>query len=99
VLRAARKLIEDPEHWTTAALARDANGKEVPPDAGEAVRWCAYGACVVVSRSGLLMDLSQRALEKAASASGGGGVEAVNDNDGHAAVLELYDTAIRRGTS
>jgi hypothetical protein len=44
VLRAARKLVAEPETWCQHAEARDSSGHDVEEDSGHAVRWCASGA-------------------------------------------------------
>lgn len=44
ILRAAIRLVEDPERWTPNVLAMDMDWKAVAPEAPEAVRWCAVGA-------------------------------------------------------
>lgn len=44
VLEQAIELIENPEHWTQGALARDVTGQHVDPLAPTAVTWCARGA-------------------------------------------------------
>jgi hypothetical protein len=44
ILRAARRLIEEPERWTKGAAARDSAGKRVESGDTSAQCWCAYGA-------------------------------------------------------
>jgi len=87
-LVAARALIADPERWTQGAWARDEEGGPVGTLSPAAVCFCAQGALVHVSRSG-----HERALE-ALSVAAGRRPTVVNDFDGHAAVLEMYDRAI-----
>lgn len=54
VLRAARKLVANPETWTRASMTRSADGTCVSADSPKACRWCAIGAIVVAAeRSGL----------------------------------------------
>ena len=45
-LRAARKLIEKPEHWTKGAFQRDISGYPVTTERAEVVSRCAYGAII-----------------------------------------------------
>jgi hypothetical protein len=96
VLRAARRLIAEPEHWTTGALARSAAGDEVEPGESAAVCWCAYGALAAVCPDIRLEVAADQALEKAAPT--GGGVIAVNDVHGHSAVIALFAAAIEAAT-
>lgn len=44
VLAKAKELLADPSKWTRKALARTANGHEVPPSSEFACRFCALGA-------------------------------------------------------
>jgi hypothetical protein len=44
VISRAYQLIEDPNHWTTFALARDESGLACLPGSEIAVRFCARGA-------------------------------------------------------
>lgn len=95
VLRRALARIEDPARWTTCYLARDARGQRCAPDAKSAVSWCALGALFrelgelgpkYTEIPGVFRLLAPS--ERFPSATG------INDFDGHAAVLQLYDEAI-----
>jgi hypothetical protein len=44
VISRAYQLIEDPQHWTRFALARNASGVVCLPGSEKAVRFCARGA-------------------------------------------------------
>ena len=90
----ARRRITDPRHWTTGAFARDAAGRKAFPRSAAAVAWCALGAVEVeVSRGS---TNSAWARDRLARAAGGLAPSFVNDERGHAAVLEMFDQAIRR---
>lgn len=93
-LIAARKLIEQPEHWTQGTYARDKNGKRVPPKSPEAVCWCAFGAI-------LTQDISyeeemgiKTELNKAARKLGQRLFFSLNDNTDHETVLKMFDLSI-----
>jgi len=98
VLCAARRLIEDPEHWTTGVLARDAAGEWIEPQDNGAVCWCAVGAVAAVSPDVDLEDQAATLLDRTAEERGGVFASRVNDERGHAAVLEMYDAAIKAAT-
>lgn len=46
VLRAARELLADPDHWTKEASARDAAGARTDLYGSDAIRWCVAGATI-----------------------------------------------------
>ena len=86
-LVAGRELLSDEAHWCQGAGARDRQGRRVDPDSDQAVQFCAVGA-ITRKRSGSWNAYEY--LRKAAK----GPVSLINDHQGHAAVLELYDQAI-----
>ncbi len=86
-LKAARALIEDPERWTQGAFARDAEGHSTPPCSPDAVCWCATGALRQVCPEGLSQEVFL-ALEPT------GSPESVNDDEGYAATIAMFDRAI-----
>jgi len=90
-LKAARALIADPSHWTQGALARNARGNRVRPWSEHAVRWCAEGASIRVC--GPNFGLRGR-LVGVLFGDGADAPWVVNDDQGHAAVLAMYDRAI-----
>jgi hypothetical protein len=95
-LRAARALIEDPKRWTKGEEARNADGDPIHPSKPEAVCWCALGATIRVGGNRAdLRTLTMACALRDAEPSGFGVVD-VNDRDGHAAVLALYDRAIAK---
>lgn len=92
ILRRAREIISDPAKWTQGAFARDSQGSMIPPNHTAACSWCAIGA------------LSRAAFElKAPPGFGAGALDMlgalrplndINDEEGHAAVLDLFDKAL-----
>ncbi len=89
VLVAARKLIEKEENWTTEHYARNADGVVVFATAPDACKFCALGAVMHVSRSTGPTQGAAQLSEVCAEP-----VHHINDKQGHAAVLALYDRAI-----
>lgn len=100
ILIAAREKIADPEKWTREALARDSNGKRCEPTSPNAVSWCAQGSAVAVS-GGVALRTIKAALTQACRRQFPRGdwmapiwPGDVNDEKGHAAVMEMFDRAI-----
>lgn len=94
IIRAARARIADPKNWTECASARDAQGRAVSSINPKACSWCALGAVLSVSHGKGNAELV--ALETAVDQLFPDQVfiAGVNDNLGHAAVLQMYDAAI-----
>lgn len=90
-VKAARWLISDPDRWTRRCTVADADGLPITGESSpDAARWCAAGAACAVTGLGeahAIWDLLD-------AASPGGRVSIVNDQRGHAAVLEVYDAVI-----
>ena len=96
ILERARALIEDERYWCRGDLARDAMGSSVGPTDGSAVKRCALGAlvaaaCEVTSDSHLAHELAITAMRPFVGATA---LTHINDVEGHAAVLTLFDIAI-----
>lgn len=94
-LKAARKLIEEPECWTQGSMARDAAGNALGFRSPDAVCYCALGALDSVIREQHPSERFVKArmlLEQVC----GEYVESVNDspNTTHADVLAMFDRAI-----
>jgi hypothetical protein len=98
VLVAARKLIEDPAHWTQGSYARDAAGNKVSENSPKATCWCTMGALYKVSGChGVFTGAGGRAIEVLARAAWDEyhrGVVVLNDQFGHKAVMQVFDKAI-----
>lgn len=94
-LKAARALIEDPLHWTTYTLACNLEGFVTGPRETDAICWCAIGAYFKFGNNecdngwGYLVVTSYDLY--------GTDLGTVNDDPrlGHAAVLKVYDRAIK----
>lgn len=92
LLEAARMLISDPENWTTAIYAKNKRGERVIASDGAACKWCALGALFAFRETegrGIVYDATLQLGESYS-------VAQINDTQGHAAVLALYDRAIEQ---
>ena len=112
ILRNARAMINDKDHWTQTVFARDEQGKPVDPGSDKACQWCATGA--IMASAYLLMDIPRHFAENKArqlaeylgiivrertysvGAYNVGSIEDYNDELDHASVLAIFDEAIRR---
>jgi hypothetical protein len=92
LLKRARRRISDPQRWTQGFAAREADGMPVCPQDDDAASWCAVGSLRVEA---LLAGDVGRAYNRLYAAAGKA-PEDVNDDEGHAPVLEMFDEAIRR---
>lgn len=99
-LKAARSLIEDPKRWTKGVLARPSRDAGVScwPSDEQATCWCALGAALRIGGSkGSTPTPRYQAIADALDEQvpyERGDVAEVNDEDGHAAILALFDKAI-----
>ena len=102
-LRAARRLITDPEHWCQESSAREADGTNCSVHHPGARSFCAAGALWKVTGTYLGSEDDERIVDAAAmrlhAATGWStNTKIVEFNDhvttDHAAVLAVYDKAI-----
>lgn len=99
ILARTRDLLPTPAQWTQGAMARDAEGKPVRPDAPAAACWSLFGALLCASSSDSDDDYerARAALSDGCTAAGGGAsLPTFNDRPGrtHAQVLGAIDAAI-----
>lgn len=104
VLQKARDLIADEDRWTHGYYARDEEGFEVEPNEPGACQWCALGSIYHVLGAEVVYAEEEpdavRALNATAAAGGSADNPAyINDINGHAAVLALFDKAIAAGAA
>lgn len=96
ILRAAKSLISDKAKWTTGAYAKTSAGRMIGVDCENACQFCAIGALARVS--GTTPKFVEREFDVGAflnkAAGERGYPHIVNDEDGHAAVMAMYDRAI-----
>lgn len=93
LLRGAQQLIDEPNRWTQAVMARDQFGEPVSPRSVEARCFCIIGALEAVApscRISLEGEL-QRDLPE-----GSPYVPVFNDSSGHADVMALFDRTVAR---
>ncbi len=101
VLINARALIADPAHWTRGTLACTANGRRVEWHDQSATKWCAMGAIYRAAYDlvGNPQEATRIGNEVAKNVSPTrwfrGGLPAINDMRGHAAVLKVFDKALQ----
>jgi len=100
VLKAARERISDPERWTRNQYARSETRLHTEPNSPDAVGWCANGSILAEVDAGAFFELGNDspgvdAADLLIRASGGRPTSTINDRDGHAAVMALYDRAIQ----
>jgi YD repeat-containing protein len=101
VLINARALIAERAHWTTGTLACTANGRRVAWHDQSATKWCALGAIYRAAYDlvGDPTEATRIGNEVAKSVSPArwfrGGLPAINDVRGHAAVLKVFDKALQ----
>ena len=106
LLKRARRRISRPEQWTTGTYARDRAEDACSPTGAGAVRFCALGALEASLPNGEGRRRREgwyerffEARRRLQTAAGGGPpvrIQQCNDRDGHAAVLAMYDEAIRQ---
>jgi hypothetical protein len=96
VLERARALIENERHWCPGDLARDARGFPISPIDRGAKRRCALGALMAAAHEftsdhDVAHQLATTAMRPLVGATS---LAHINDSEGHAAVLDLFDLAI-----
>jgi hypothetical protein len=96
VLETARALIADERRWCPGDLARDARGLAVSPIHSSAVQRCALGALVAAAHELTSDPASACHLATAAMRPlvGATSLTHINDAEGHAAVVALFDLAL-----
>lgn len=98
ILKKARELITDPEHWTRDTYARDAEGEYCNMNSPRAAKFCALGAIRRVSNSmslGYLDSDARVAMDMLARKIGGPSIAQFNDHHTHEEVLAKFDGAIK----
>jgi len=98
ILERARALIEDQRRWCRGDLGRDAMDVSVGPTDCNAERRCALGALVAAAYEftndlHLAHELAMTAMRPFVGATA---LTHINDTEGHAAILTLFDIAIER---
>jgi hypothetical protein len=98
LLAAAKKVIEDPSHWTKGLLAEDSEGRSVKPISSYAVCWCSVGA---IERVSLANNLTHKqayeacdALRECIPGYFSNRIPSFNDAATHSQVMDVFDKAI-----
>lgn len=94
ILVAAQELIRDPARFSLACMAERDDGRAVAPNSRTVARWDAQGAIIKVSYTGDERD-ALWALEHAARRLFDRTTIAVSETLSHAAVMQMFDEAIR----
>jgi hypothetical protein len=101
IVSRARAIIADEVNWTSKALARDSSGMLCELDSARATKFCALGALVRAASEmisdeyvahSFAMEAAQQILE--ASRLAGSCLPMLNDSEGHASVLAMFDRAL-----
>jgi len=88
LLKQAKSLIEDEEHWCCGVFARDKSGNPCTPRSQKAVAWCSTGALQNKSFS----DVHARLLLRKHM---GMSIIQFNDSHTHEEVIKAWDAAIQ----
>lgn len=96
ILERARALIADERHWCSGQFALDARRLAVDPTGPSAVQRCAVGALIAAAHEitrdpALAHQLAATSMRPLVGATA---LTHINDAEGHAAVLKLFDQAI-----
>ena len=102
ILEKAKAIIEDEKNWCQHVFAMNSEGKKVLELEDDAARWCAVGSFTKANVSykyDCNSEVEFECLKNAASEIGSdyecNEVTYVNDRLGHAAVMKMYDLAIK----
>lgn len=100
ILKAAKERISDPERWTRGWFARNGAGHRVEASSPNAVCYCAAGSLYAEEAIPLRADIveladGRPAFECLISAAAPRTISYINDHDGHAATLAMFDRAIQ----
>lgn len=95
----AKAIIGDRSNWTRGVLAKDNDGKPVPPCDPRACQWCALGAiskvCDTYEEEVLLGGVLTDSILTYAAFMGHKMIDEVNDSGGFTLVHKLFDRAIK----
>lgn len=101
LLRAARAIIEDPEHWTKRYYARDAQDRSARVEDDDACKFCSLGAVHKAFLNDQTFKLTDTYYAKdflgkvTRHLTPNLGIGGYNDTHNHEQVLEMFDQAIK----
>jgi len=90
VLRAAQERIRLPENWCQRTCARDSRERIVYAWSPEAVRFCAAGAFIKISK----FTSVEKYMTAAALSMGFSTAPSLNDQSDHSTVMAMFERAI-----
>lgn len=96
-LRQAYELIKDENRWTQGASGRDQYNRFVGSLDPAAVKWCAAGAvtkCFATIHGDRLNRIAKELFPQYAELDGYDAILRVNDEQGHEAILSVFEKAI-----
>lgn len=97
-----RERIKDRDHWCRPSVAELKDGTVVPAEYPNAYRWCVYGAITkeygeTLSNNSITANAAINLLDQAGfELFGQASIIGVNDDLGHAEVMQCLDLAIER---
>jgi hypothetical protein len=96
IIKEARTLIADEKNWCRRQMAYDRDGVTLCATDSKAAKFCAYGGLIAAAHHmtkdcGRAYDLASHTVSYFGGSSA---LIEVNDLEGHAAVLALFDEAI-----
>ena len=96
IIQRAREIISEPENWCRGSFARGRGGVSVSVRDSSARRFCAMGALILAATeiTGDNTRANELAYSIAKTISKTGSLVFINDRQGHAAVLALFDEAL-----
>ena len=99
ILEKAWQIIENADHWTQSAAARDRQGEKTAPECPAACRWCAIGAVEkVVAELGAsdaqLFEIVDHLCKSTKALFGMRSINFVNDHRDHDAIRRIFEHAI-----
>lgn len=92
LIKKARNKIYFKKHWTQSAIARNKDGKVVEVHDRNAVCWCVMGALIVVCPTQWHFESIIDTIYKV---TGTNSIIYINDRKGHAAVIRIFNKAIK----
>jgi hypothetical protein len=101
IIARALEIVSDETKWTRGSMARTADGKACASLDPLAVRFCAVGALFraageLLGKDGFAQVVEAENFVLAANNLGNDGVPRINDVLGRAAIIELFQVALRQ---
>ncbi len=99
IIEGALHLLAAEDHWTRCSMARDGEGYPCSVWDPAAVRFCAVGAlwraaCELMDDRDVFPLVERTALQVLMSNDRTDGLQTLNDVEGHAAIVQMFRTAL-----